>query len=378
MSLHRILWLPVAALTLGCLLLSNNVHAGDKDVVLSKSDSLTDQDEKDTKMKTSFRKVFTVKLMEGQTYKIDLVSKDFDTFLRLEDAKKKELGFNDDFAPPGLDSRLIYVAPKSGEYRVIATTFAPAKTGLFTVEVVKASEAEAKEARLMSQVDRYASLSEMERKQVVTDVTKRFQDRDGKLTIPDAQLAIQLYFASEDVNVKHAKEMCDSLSKIFEGADNKQVASVTKFFNDSFKKTEKYLGKQFPVTGKTVEEKDFDLKNLKGKVVLVDFWATWCGPCIAEIPNMLEAHAKYGKRGFEIIGVSLDRTDEAITKFNDARKIPWTSINIEDSKKLADTYGVNAIPFPVLIDREGNVVSLRARGPQLDRLLERLFPEEKK
>jgi thiol-disulfide isomerase/thioredoxin len=112
--------------------------------------------------------------------------------------------------------------------------------------------------------------------------------------------------------------------------------------------------------------------------VLVDFWATWCGPCIAEIPNMLEAHAKYGKRGFEIIGVSLDRTDEAIVKFNEQRKIPWNSINIEDSKKLAEEYGVNAIPFPVLIDREGNVVSLRARGPQLDRLLERLFSDEKK
>jgi hypothetical protein len=148
-----------------------------------------------------------------------------------------------------LDSRVIFVAPKTAEYRVIATTFvqSKSKTGLFTVEVVKATEAEAKAARLVNQVERYASLPEKERKQVLIDVTKQLQDKEGKLTIPDAQMAIQLYFASEDVNVKHAKEVSESLVKIFEGADNPQIASVTKYIESSFKKTEKYLGKPFPV-----------------------------------------------------------------------------------------------------------------------------------
>ena len=137
------------------------------------------------------------------------------------------------------------------------------------------------------------------------------------------------------------------------------------------------VGKEFPVAGKTLDGKDFDLKNLKGKVVLVDFWATWCGPCIAEMPRMLSAHAKYNKRGFEVIGITLDKNDDVVVKFNEARKIPWNSINVEDSRKLANEYQVNAIPFPVLIDQAGNVASLRARGPQLDRLLERLLPEKK-
>jgi thiol-disulfide isomerase/thioredoxin len=369
--------LPALALAIAGLLVGQRALAQDKDKLLSKSDSLTDKDQKDTKMKNSYRKVFTVKLTEGQAYKIDLSSTDFDTFLRLENAKGKELAFNDDIDPKNLDSRLIFVAPKTEEYKIIATTFEAGKTGLFTVEVAKATEEEAKEARLVSQVERYASLSEADRQDVMQRVTKRFQDRDGKLTIPDAQLAIQLYFASEDVNIKHAKEVNQALVKIFEGAENKQVAGVTKFFESSFRQAEKFLGKEMVITGKTVDGKDFDLKNLKGKVVLVDFWATWCGPCVAEMPNMLEAHAKYNKKGFEIIGVSLDRTDDAITKFNEDRKIPWNSINIEDSRTLATKYGVNAIPFPVLVDRAGNVVSLRARGPQLDRLLDRLFAEKK-
>jgi hypothetical protein len=80
-----------------------------------------------------------------------------------------------------------------------------------------------------------------------------------------------------------------------------------------------------------------------------------------------------------VIGVSLDRKgdDEKLTKFMENRKMPWGCINIEDSEKLAKQHEVNAIPYPVLIGRDGRIVSLRGRGPTLERLLARLLDEKK-
>ena len=164
--------------------------------------------------------------------------------------------------------------------------------------------------------------------------------------------------------------------KLFAAADNKQIAGVARNFESSLKKLD-MIGKTIAIAGKTVDGKDFDLKDLKGKVVLVDFWATWCGPCIAEMPNIEKAFDKYHAKGFEVIGVSLDKSNAAITKFAEARKMKWGSINIEDSEALADKYDVNSIPFPVLVDQAGNVVSIRASGPQLEILLERLLGERK-
>jgi len=94
---------------------------------------------------------------------------------------------------------------------------------------------------------------------------------------------------------------------------------------------------------------------------------------------MESAYKKYHGKGFDIIGISLDRPDddEKLSKFIENRKMPWPTINIEDSRKLADRYDVNAIPFPILVDANGRVVSIRARGPQLERLLEKMLGEKK-
>jgi thiol-disulfide isomerase/thioredoxin len=115
-------------------------------------------------------------------------------------------------------------------------------------------------------------------------------------------------------------------------------------------------------------------------VVLVDFWATWCGPCVAEIPNMIEQYSKYHAKGFEIVGVSLDEDREARVQFVGEKKIPWPVL-FEKSEgegwrhPLATYYGITGIPQLILIGRDGNVITLNARGEKLGEKLAELFKD---
>ncbi|WP_406701022.1 TlpA disulfide reductase family protein [Singulisphaera sp. Ch08] len=116
------------------------------------------------------------------------------------------------------------------------------------------------------------------------------------------------------------------------------------------------------------------LADLKGRYVLVDFWATWCAPCIAELPNVQEAYAKYHDSGFEVVGVSLDETKTALLDFVKARNIPWRQVhNGSSGGDLVEAFGVNSIPATFLIDPEGKIIRLELRGPALEKALATLI-----
>ncbi len=125
-----------------------------------------------------------------------------------------------------------------------------------------------------------------------------------------------------------------------------------------------------------IDGKNRKLSSLKGKVVLIDFWASWCGPCRKENPNVIKAYQKYHPKGFEIFSVSLDNNAD---KWKEAIKtdgLIWPD-HVSDLKGwqtvTTQTYQYNSIPFTVLIDKEGKIIAKGLRGPQLEAKLAELL-----
>lgn len=120
------------------------------------------------------------------------------------------------------------------------------------------------------------------------------------------------------------------------------------------------------------------LSSLRGKVVLVDFWAQWCKPCRQENPNVVAAYKKYKDKGFTVYGVSLDRTRENWLRAIEEDGLTWTHVSDLKyfSSVAAQTYGVEGIPFSILLDREGRILAKNLRGKVLDDTLEDFFAKE--
>ena len=131
------------------------------------------------------------------------------------------------------------------------------------------------------------------------------------------------------------------------------------------------VGTKFPDFNETdLTGKPLSVANYKGKVVLIDFWATWCGPCVRDLPSVLEVYNKHHDKGFEIIGISLDREQDKakLESFIKEKNMPWPQFLDGQNNKLSMKYGVDSIPATYLLDREGKILGKGEdiRGEKLD------------
>ncbi|MGL6196202.1 MAG: peroxiredoxin family protein, partial [Thermoguttaceae bacterium] len=198
-----------------------------------------------------------------------------------------------------------------------------------------------------------------------------------------------------DQLVKLFLEVVKKLSK----TDRKLAVETFKEFGDLYKKskyvddrvygeeligTSRRLGlpeNQMFFSGTTPDGKKVVSTEIKNKVILVEFWATWCPNCVKQFPSLREHYEKYNKSGFEIVAISTDTDKAALQKFLDKEKLPWTvfqdrQISELDDQKHSDYYGVK-VPNSVLIGRDGNVIATDLEPSQLNKELSKLFPAVK-
>jgi len=160
-------------------------------------------------------------------------------------------------------------------------------------------------------------------------------------------------------NTASAKRVDAVLASIKQGEEAKKIQDLLS------------TGAAFPdFNVKDLDGKPLSIAGYKGKVVMLDFWATWCGPCVGEVPNVAAVYAKYHDKGFEIIGISLDREGDKdkLISFTKEHNMPWRQYFDGKfwSNELAVKYGIQSIPATFLLDGSGKIIGKNVRGPALE------------
>ncbi len=230
---------------------------------------------------------------------------------------------------------------------------------------------------LMTKLQQWSRLTPAQRSETTDWLIKTV--KSGTPTGAHAgMLAMFVHNISDSPDSDLAKKALGELLPVLSQSDSPAVEERLPML-EGFNRRLNLPGNKLELTGKLLDGTELDWNAYRGKVVLVDFWATWCGPCRAEVPNVLENYLKYHDKGFDVVGVSLDEKRSDAEDYVKQTNIPWPSLfdGAEDASgwqsPMAVKYAITGIPTAILVDQEGNVVSMQARGPRLGALLEKLL-----
>ncbi len=230
--------------------------------------------------------------------------------------------------------------------------------------------------QLASRVSQVGAADAKARLKLIDDIAAFI--KEGDLT----QERVELATTPPDIlaqlgDTETATKALEAFAKAFESRKDERLADLIEQLRASGRRYG-LVGNSMVLKGKSLDGKDFNIDDLKGKVVLVDYWATWCRPCIQEMPHVRHLYEAYHDKGFEVVGISLDEKKEVLQAFLESEKLPWVQLYPEGGagtwdNPFAKYYGISSIPTAILINREGKVVSLEAIGPELDKQLEKLL-----
>lgn len=219
------------------------------------------------------------------------------------------------------------------------------------------------------------------------ELQKDLEERYDKIS--DEQAEHTYNFVESNINNEFGQFLFRSSYSVFSPEQQKELLGKT---DDAFKSSKfgEWLSKRLANMDNVKEGKkfvDFTMKDPKGKevslsdyagkgkYVLIDFWASWCGPCRAEMPVVVEAYKKYKDKGFEVVGVSLDNSEEKWKEGLQELKMTWPQMS--DLKgwqsEAVDLYTINGIPHTVLLDKDGVIIEKNLRGEKLIQKLEELL-----
>lgn len=191
----------------------------------------------------------------------------------------------------------------------------------------------------------------------------------------EAHLAIMAAQVAEySGNAELAEKTYLELGQLLAKSDDQMVADLGEKMEGAARRMG-LVGNTLEISGTTLGGQELDWSQYKGKAVLVVFWATWCGPCRAEIPNIRDAYEAYHDRGFEVLAINCDEERQAVEDFLASNPVPWPVLFSDDpdargmDNPMAQKYGIMAIPATFFVGKSGKVLSLQARGPALRELL---------
>jgi thiol-disulfide isomerase/thioredoxin len=210
---------------------------------------------------------------------------------------------------------------------------------------------------------------------------ERFRDyfkERPKVEFTDIQMAMLAGHNLEQLaDYQLAKEAYRTFAEVFREKNDPSIAAIISMFESNARRLD-LPGKKFQLKCSTISGDDFDIDSLQGKYVLIYFWASISKPCELEHPYMVSIYNKYKSKGFEIVGIGLDEQKDDALAFIRKLEMPW--INLWESRsegvsKVMEAFGVNATPTSFLLDKEGKVITIEARGLLLGKALANLLPD---
>lgn len=328
-------------------------------------------------------KIYLQKLVDGQPKTVDSTELSGGKFsfkgkMDIPDFRLLRLNDREYFAQFFLDDASVTVAAKKDSLRATKITGSPTNDVFraYVAEMDKLSKEvmgiQEKYQSAMSTGNADAANKAKIDYQAMMDNNKVFTKnfiKEHSNSVVSAFILLQ--YASQ----LESNDVADIVSKFAPEIDKSEYVVKLKELVDEQKKTAN--GAVAPdFTMNNTEGKPVTLSSFKGKIVLVDFWASWCGPCRQENPNVVKLYQQYHGKGFEILGVSLDKGKDEWLKAIKDDNLTWTHVSDLQywQNAAARLYGVNSIPQSFLLDKDGKIIAKGLRGDQLASKLAELFP----
>jgi thiol-disulfide isomerase/thioredoxin len=215
------------------------------------------------------------------------------------------------------------------------------------------------------------SMDPAARAAVEADIARLRKDYPNDQRTAVIQLELAVFLERRDPSA------AESMLRTLETSQDIHVAAMAQQQLASLESTRQLAKAPLDLKFKAIDGTDVDMAKLRGKVVLVDFWATWCGPCRMEIPNVVATYNQLHKAGFEIVGISLDQNKEKLLGYTQQVGMTWPEYF--DGKgwanDISSRYGINSIPATWLVDKKGLVRTTQARGANLAEQVKALLAE---